>query len=651
MEATTPVLKLDTVIDYHEEEPTHNNDSNTIDNNSTRNLTETSSPSIVSQERNSIGQVPVCPTSSSMVHIPIINGKIDESIPIASATINSNVNKRKFSEFSKDVKNSKKKKERKNDEDKKEGVTVLSSSEAKQEEPMECSICYEKVEEQGLLDSCKHEFCLECISKWAKTSNACPICKQRYSLITSKNLSSGNNSEEKQGVKINVPTRNFRLIDDEYDDEYDDEFHLYLPLFHQLLTNSFAFDDSDSDDEHPAYHSRNINSDHLFHLFAQNAQRGRTIRFLTRRTIHRGDLPSFYQPPSNNPDDPIVITSDDEDEDNGSTYRQQNITISTNSLDDHSPQQQRYSFLTGVFPRVQESNSNVPTSRESLTNRQSSFNGSDRFVPRATTTTTGNRNVLSPPNPILPSIERPAVHAPFLPFAPYSVSSQQNNWLPNFLPPSQNLNQQFSMNQQRSFNLQSFTSLNDPLAYELFSRNTSRFFGNSLQQSHQPQRSSTMNQPLRPGFSPNALPPFSSLSSPGHLHQFPQTPGNANSSSIPAFNSISNDLLRQLNSHNSNIFNPNAESTPVQSSQFLSQSNNSLPSMANLQQASYQTNTSSSTDSSQLFDRLNNELFQNDPSGDGSSNSIQIHMRLRNAFNQLSSMTQQQQEQSRIEHH
>jgi hypothetical protein len=46
-------------------------------------------------------------------------------------------------------------------------------------EQKECSVCYEDIKRQGILDSCTHAFCYECIFKWSTSSNECPVCKQR----------------------------------------------------------------------------------------------------------------------------------------------------------------------------------------------------------------------------------------------------------------------------------------------------------------------------------------------------------------------------------------------------------------------------------------------------------------------------------------
>jgi hypothetical protein len=48
----------------------------------------------------------------------------------------------------------------------------------------ECGICYEKIQEIGKMDSCSHTFCYNCIMKWSKVTNLCPMCKQPFKTIT-----------------------------------------------------------------------------------------------------------------------------------------------------------------------------------------------------------------------------------------------------------------------------------------------------------------------------------------------------------------------------------------------------------------------------------------------------------------------------------
>jgi ribosomal protein L34E len=54
-----------------------------------------------------------------------------------------------------------------------------------------CGICLDEISIQGVLSSCKHEFCYHCISKWSEVThkqieNRCPICKVRFQTLTSE---------------------------------------------------------------------------------------------------------------------------------------------------------------------------------------------------------------------------------------------------------------------------------------------------------------------------------------------------------------------------------------------------------------------------------------------------------------------------------
>ena len=56
---------------------------------------------------------------------------------------------------------------------------------------MTCGICLSEISVQGVLNSCSHEFCFHCISKWSEvfsnqTKNSCPVCKSRFSSIASQ---------------------------------------------------------------------------------------------------------------------------------------------------------------------------------------------------------------------------------------------------------------------------------------------------------------------------------------------------------------------------------------------------------------------------------------------------------------------------------
>jgi len=43
-----------------------------------------------------------------------------------------------------------------------------------------CTICLEQMKNKTHLDTCKHEFCKDCIENWAKMTNVCPLCKVEF---------------------------------------------------------------------------------------------------------------------------------------------------------------------------------------------------------------------------------------------------------------------------------------------------------------------------------------------------------------------------------------------------------------------------------------------------------------------------------------
>jgi len=48
----------------------------------------------------------------------------------------------------------------------------------------DCAICLDKISVRGVLDSCQHDFCYDCIYKWSASSNTCPLCKNRFNSIS-----------------------------------------------------------------------------------------------------------------------------------------------------------------------------------------------------------------------------------------------------------------------------------------------------------------------------------------------------------------------------------------------------------------------------------------------------------------------------------
>ena len=71
-------------------------------------------------------------------------------------------------------------------------VAVFSQStklvEDRDEEFVECAICLGSCTDSsniGTVNGCKHSFCFKCIDEWATKKNECPLCKEKFHLVTS----------------------------------------------------------------------------------------------------------------------------------------------------------------------------------------------------------------------------------------------------------------------------------------------------------------------------------------------------------------------------------------------------------------------------------------------------------------------------------
>jgi len=115
----------------------------------------------------------------------------------------------------------------------------------------ECGICFEKVECQGVLDSCNHVFCSDCIRKWAKTENTCPQCKRRFKSITRYTINAEDGSRKKfKGRKISCAKKNQRAAT--AGPEFD--FMHYISVPFSMISRRYhgpgSGDDDDSDEDY-----------------------------------------------------------------------------------------------------------------------------------------------------------------------------------------------------------------------------------------------------------------------------------------------------------------------------------------------------------------------------------------------------------------
>jgi len=49
----------------------------------------------------------------------------------------------------------------------------------------DCLICLDQIKFSGQLSGCPHTFCLDCIGRWSRVSNTCPVCNAPFSVLRS----------------------------------------------------------------------------------------------------------------------------------------------------------------------------------------------------------------------------------------------------------------------------------------------------------------------------------------------------------------------------------------------------------------------------------------------------------------------------------
>jgi len=76
----------------------------------------------------------------------------------------------------------------------------------------QCSICANEQDANASIDSCKHTFCEDCIVKWSKNENSCPLCRKKFHEITFDNK-----IIKVEDKKQKVPEDDF--IPDDYENE------------------------------------------------------------------------------------------------------------------------------------------------------------------------------------------------------------------------------------------------------------------------------------------------------------------------------------------------------------------------------------------------------------------------------------------------
>eukprot|EP01123_Difflugia_compressa_P015949 TRINITY_DN936_c0_g2_i1.p1 TRINITY_DN936_c0_g2~~TRINITY_DN936_c0_g2_i1.p1 ORF type:complete len:139 (-),score=9.38 TRINITY_DN936_c0_g2_i1:333-749(-) len=77
----------------------------------------------------------------------------------------------------------------------------------------ECAVCYEQVEERGIINCCQHIFCLGCIVRWSRSNPTCPLCKRIFTSIT-KEVVTQQSSGEVEPTTLTIPQQQKQISTD-----------------------------------------------------------------------------------------------------------------------------------------------------------------------------------------------------------------------------------------------------------------------------------------------------------------------------------------------------------------------------------------------------------------------------------------------------
>lgn len=178
-------------------------------------------------------------------------------------------------------------------------TTQDSHNEAKRNnESPSCGVCLEIINLQGIIDSCNHTFCFECIHKWSQVSNTCPMCKGRFKAISKQKPGQPPKKKKKADtIKVLRRDANFQDPDEDIsqylnDDDYDETISSE-ELITRLASGFFSFldhflDESDSDSDLNFDNQRfsNVLVDGENYLIEQD-DNGRTVIDLTTESPHQ----------------------------------------------------------------------------------------------------------------------------------------------------------------------------------------------------------------------------------------------------------------------------------------------------------------------------------------------------------------------------
>lgn len=111
-----------------------------------------------------------------------------------------------------------------------------------------CSICYEDAQSKnrGVLETCNHIFCFDCIVKWSKAGrNCCPMCNREFHVITAertptKTFKNGKKRKCKKVIHIKKNRSRRSISEDNFEDEVADYAHGGRHSYRQRSARRFA---------------------------------------------------------------------------------------------------------------------------------------------------------------------------------------------------------------------------------------------------------------------------------------------------------------------------------------------------------------------------------------------------------------------------
>lgn len=133
---------------------------------------------------------------------------------------------------------------------------VSTPAEGKKEQE-DCVICMEEIKNKGTI-GCQHLFCFDCILNWSKRTNSCPVCKRKFSKITTITEPSPLTKTGKKRKSMKPVTKTVKVKNKEQTVEYGGggggpgvnfDMNLFMTMVFAHMNNAaHLYDDEDDSD-------------------------------------------------------------------------------------------------------------------------------------------------------------------------------------------------------------------------------------------------------------------------------------------------------------------------------------------------------------------------------------------------------------------